>query len=306
MPTFTNNQKYLAQCIARNDLQAARRALLNVLAEDTSQKNAGFVSETIAALKEKPELPAAYEGILLGGYVSDGEISRYYCTGREKAAADTIIRMHAAAEKLGEMHIHYTNAALLYGPSGCGKTMFAKYVAHRMGLPMYFVNFASAVDSLLGGTAKNIGRVFRCAKEIPCVLLLDEIDCVALKREGHGQKGPDGELERTTISIMQNLDELPNSAVVIAATNRSDIIDPALMRRFTQKYEVAAPAAQEAGKIVDLFFSSIGQENPYPESAAEEMYRESGGTPAALMAKVVQSLAEQIAAEESACAQEKS
>lgn len=296
MPALSNSQKYLAQCIIRNDLQTARRALINVLAEDTSQKNAGFVSETMAALKKEAELPAAYEGILSGGYVSDEEISRYYCTDCEKAAADTIIRMHAAAEKLGEIHIHYTNAALLYGPSGCGKTMFAKYVAHRMGLPMYYVNFASAVDSLLGGTAKNIGRVFRCAKEIPCVLLLDEIDCVALKREGHGQKGPDGELERTTISIMQNLDELPNSAVVIAATNRPDIIDPALMRRFSQRHKVQMPTDKEAVKMVELFFSSIGKENPYSDEEIRHLYYEAG-SPAMLMVGIVQGLAEQIAKE---------
>jgi len=305
MPALSNSQKYLAQCIVRNDLQAAKRALARVLTEDASQKNAGFVSETMAALKKMPELPAAYEGILTGGYVSDEEISRYYCPDREKAAADTIIRMHAAAEKLSEMHIHYSNATLLYGPSGCGKTMFAKYVAHRMGLPMYYVNFASAVDSLLGGTAKNIGRVFRCAGEIPCVLLLDEIDCVALKREDCGQKGPDGELERTTISVMQNLDELPNSVVLIAATNRPGIIDPALMRRFTQKHEVLMPANREAVKMADLFFSSIGQENPYPDAEIIELYHKAGN-PAGLMTSIIQQLAERIAEEKPECAQKNS
>ncbi len=205
--------------------------------------------------------------------------------------------MSRAAEKLEELQIHYTNATLLYGPSGCGKTMFAKYLAYTMGRPLYYVNFASTVDSLMGQTAKNITKVFQAAASVPCVLFLDEIDCVALTRDAHGQKGPDGELERTTISLMQCLDTLPNRVVLLAATNRPDIIDPALMRRFSQRHKVQMPTDEEAVKMVELFFSSIGQENPHSDEEIRNLYREAL-TPAMLMVGIVQRLAEQIAQEE--------
>ena len=149
----------------------------------------------------------------------------------------------------------------------------------------------------MGQTAKNITKVFQAAASVPCVLFLDEIDCVALTRDAHGQKGPDGELERTTISLMQCLDTLPNRVVLLAATNRPDIIDPALMRRFSQRHKVQMPTDEEAVKMVELFFSSIGQENPHSDEEIRNLYREAL-TPAMLMVGIVQRLAEQIAQEE--------
>ena len=297
MSSLTKNQQFLIRYVIGNDMQRARQMVDGVLAEDTTQKDAAFVSEMKERLARAQEMPLAYKGYLTGGYVSDEEMQRYFCSDREKAVAETIIRMSRAAEKLEELQIHYTNATLLYGPSGCGKTMFAKYLAYTMGRPLYYVNFASTVDSLMGQTAKNITKVFQAAASVPCVLFLDEIDCVALTRDAHGQKGPDGELERTTISLMQCLDTLPNRVVLLAATNRPDIIDPALMRRFSQRHKIQMPTDEEAVKMVELFFSSIGQENPYSDEEIRNLYREAL-TPAMLMVGIVQRLAEQIAQEE--------
>lgn len=297
MSSLTKNQQFLIRYIVGNDLHRARQMVTGVLAEDTTQKDAAFVFEMKERLAREQEMPLAYKGYLNGGYVNSEEMRRYFCSDREKAVADTIIRMSKAAEKLEELQIHYANATLLYGPSGCGKTMFAKYIAYTMGRPLYYVNFASTVDSLMGATAKNITKVFQAAASAPCVLFLDEIDCVALTRDAHGQKGPDGELERTTISLMQSLDTLPNRVVLLAATNRPDIIDPALMRRFSQKHEMQMPTDAEAVKMVELFFSSIRKENPYSDEEIQKLYHEAW-TPANLMVGIVQRLAEQIAKEE--------
>ena len=295
--TLSERQKDLITMMVNERYANARSYLPHILAEDKSKKNEAFVAKYLKILEQKPALPAAYQNVLQGGYPDEEEMKRYYLSEREKAVADTIRRMYRAADKLDKMRIHYVNSTLLYGPSGSGKTMFAKYIAYIMDLPLYYINFSTAVDSLLGGTAKNIGKAFQCAKERACVLFLDEIDCVAMTRKGSGREGADGELERTTISLMQNLDTLPNNVILLAATNRPDVIDPALMRRFSQKNEVQMLSEDEAVRMVQMFFASIGQEVPYTAEEIKAKYRGSG-SPADLMVRIVQDLAEKLAGEE--------
>lgn len=295
--TLSERQKDLISMLVNERYTNARSYLPHILAEDKSKKNEAFVAKYLKILEQKPALPAAYQNVLQGGYPDEEEMKRYYLSEREKAVADTIRRMYRAADKLDKMRIHYVNSTLLYGPSGSGKTMFAKYIAYIMDLPLYYINFSTAVDSLLGGTAKNIGKAFQCAKERACVLFLDEIDCVAMTRKGSGREGADGELERTTISLMQNLDALPNNVILLAATNRPDVIDPALMRRFSQKHEVQMLSEKEAEQMVERFFSSIGQEMLYTAEEIKARYRETG-SPADLMVRIVQDLAGKLAGEE--------
>lgn len=295
--TLSERQKNLISMLVNERYSEARSYLPYILAEDKSKKDEAFVSKYLQLLEQKPALPAAYQGVLQGGYPDEEEMKRYYLSDREKAVADMIRRMYRAADRLDKMQIHYVNSTLLYGPSGCGKTMFAKYIAYIMGLPLYYINFSTAVDSLMGKTAKNIGKAFQCARERACVLFLDELDCVARTRKGSGREGADGELERTTISLMQNLDTLPNNVILLAATNRPDVIDPALMRRFSQKSEVQMLSEDEAVRMVQMFFASIGQEVPYTAEEIKAKYRGSG-SPADLMVRIVQDLAEKLAEEE--------
>ena len=294
--TLSERQKDLISMLANERYSDARSYLPHILTEDKSKKNEAFVAKYLKILEQKPALPAAYQGVLQGGYPDEEEMKRYYLSDREKTVADTIRRMSRAAEKLDKMHIHYVNSTLLYGPSGSGKTMFAKYIAYIMDLPLYYVNFSTAVDSFLGGTAKNIGKAFQCAKERACVLFLDEIDCVARTRKDSGREGADGELERTTISLMQNLDTLPNNVILLAATNRPDVIDPALMRRFSQKHEVQMLSEKEVEQMVERFFASVEQEVPYTQKEIAEKYQQAG-SPADLMVRIVQELAERLTEE---------
>ena len=295
--TLSERQKDLISMLVNERYTNARSYLPHILAEDTSKKNEALVAKYLKILEQKPALPAAYQNVLQGGYPDEEEMKRYYLSEREKAVADTIRRMYRAADKLDKMRIHYVNSTLLYGPSGSGKTMFAKYIAYIMDLPLYYINFSTAVDSLLGGTAKNIGKAFQCAKERACVLFLDEIDCVAMTRKGSGREGADGELERTTISLMQNLDALPNNVILLAATNRPDVIDPALMRRFAQKHEVQMLSEKEAEQMVERFFFFFLQEMLYTAEEIKARYRETG-SPADLMVRIVQDLAGKLAGEE--------
>ena len=86
--------------------------------------------------------------------------------------------------------------------------------------------------------------------------MLDEIDCIALKRDGQG--GSDGELARTTISLMQEMDQLTNEQIVIGATNRADRVDPAVKRRFFQKYEIWKFGYRERFAMATKFLDDVG------------------------------------------------
>ena len=169
--------------------------------------------------------------------VSSFREGRYYLGKKEEKIFREIEQTNRMSLRLLEMGIPYLNSTLLYGPPGTGKTMFGRYVAYKLRLPFAYVNFAYLIDSLLGDTSKNLHRVFDYCKGQKCVLMLDEIDCIGLKRSG-GSGGAGGELARTTITLMQELDMLANDQILIAATNREDRLDPALMRRFFQKAEI--------------------------------------------------------------------
>ena len=103
------------------------------------------------------------------------------------------------------------------------------------------------------------------------MLMLDEIDCIGLKRSGEGG-GVGGELARTTISLMQELDTLTNEQIVIAATNREDRLDPALKRRFYQREKVSFFEKQERIAMALKFLDDIGFD--YDKAEIEEYAEE--------------------------------
>ena len=117
----------------------------------------------------------------------------------------------------------------------------------------------------MGNTSKNIQRVFDFCKGQKCVLMLDEIDCIGLKRGLGGNGGSDGEISRTTISLMQALDDLTDGQIIIAATNRYDLLDPALSRRFQNHAEFQPFSAEERKKMIEKFLMDVDETLITPE-----------------------------------------
>jgi SpoVK/Ycf46/Vps4 family AAA+-type ATPase len=115
------------------------------------------------------------------------------------------------------------------GPPGVGKTLAAGWLANKLNLPLYTLDLASVMSSLLGKTGTNIKAVIDHAKSAPCVLLLDEFDAIAKRRDDDKDVG---ELKRLVNVLLQSIDEWPSSSVLIAATNHPDMLDPAVWRRF--------------------------------------------------------------------------
>ena len=143
---------------------------------------------------------------------------------------------------------------LLYGKPGCGKTSIANYICEQTGLPLVIARLDGIVSSLLGSTAKNIRKIFEYASSFPCILFLDEFDAIAKNRDDVHELG---ELKRVINSLLQNIDSMPSSCVLIAATNHQSLLDPAVWRRFTQKVEVSLPDEEEIMMLMSVFSESF-------------------------------------------------
>lgn len=143
-------------------------------------------------------------------------------------------------DELARVNAAMPSRLLAYGPPGTGKTKLARFIAAKLRLPLLTVRCDTLVSSLLGQTSRNLRRVFEYAQQRPCVLLLDEFDALATAR---GNDRDVGELQRVVIALLQNIDAITESTVVIAATNHDRLLDPAVWRRFSFRVPMPIPDA---------------------------------------------------------------
>ena len=264
---LSNCEQQMIKALAENDVREARKWALLVLDEDKTQKNKYFVNRYRSILTTEGagmiELPGNLKDILLCEDVTlSFKENRYYVTERQEKIAKEIFRMAKVSGKLMEMQIPYKNATLLYGPPGTGKTMFGKYIAYKMGLPFCYLNFSKVVDSYMGVTSRNISQAFTYASTNPCVFMLDEVDTIRCNRADGDRSGASKEIGRVTITLMQEFDRLANDVVVIAATNRMDILDEAFVSRCPQKYEMPPFTPEESKVMVRKFLADISIDIP--------------------------------------------
>lgn len=260
---ISKNLQSIIRALADNRARDARALAIEVLEQDNSSGNLWLREHCLPRLKEinegPLELPIKYKGFLTAEEPANTfRESRYFLSAREENLLRHIERMREIGGTLAAMDLHYPNASIMYGKSGTGKTMFGRYVAFKFDLPFVYVNFSGLVDSYLGSTAKNISKAFEYVRSEPCVFMLDEIDCISANRLGSGADGSSKEMNRTTITLMQEFDGITNGHVVLAATNRLDIIDGALLRRFSRKHEVKVFSAKEKRAMVCRLLEDVG------------------------------------------------
>jgi SpoVK/Ycf46/Vps4 family AAA+-type ATPase len=158
-------------------------------------------------------------------------------------------------EKWAAAGVATPNRLLLYGPPGTGKTSIARLIARRLGLPLLTTRSDALVSSLLGQTSRNIRQVFDYAESHPAVLLLDEFDALAKNRADAREIG---ELQRVVIALLQNIDALSSSTILVAATNHQNLLDPAVWRRFEHTIQLPLPSAAERAEIWRAKLGRIG------------------------------------------------
>lgn len=149
-----------------------------------------------------------------------------------------LIQERRQTERLASMGLSPTRSAIFVGPPGVGKTLTARWLASQLGVPLYVLDLTAVMSSLLGRSGTNLRAALDFAKRSPCVLLLDEIDAIAKRRSDDTDVG---ELKRLVTVILQEVDEWPATGLLLAATNHSELIDPALWRRFDLVITFRAP-----------------------------------------------------------------
>lgn len=142
---------------------------------------------------------------------------------------------------------------MLSGPPGTGKTLLAGHIAAQLKRPFFIARLDSLISSRLGETAKNIRQIFDFAPARGAVLLLDELDAIAKMRDDRQELG---ELKRVVNTVIQGLDSLDDQAVVIAATNHPQLLDPAIWRRFPYQCDVGLPTSDTRAELWKQFLYS--------------------------------------------------
>ncbi len=148
-------------------------------------------------------------------------------------------------KKFSELGARIPKGVLLVGPPGTGKTLFAKAVAGEAGVPFFSISGSDFVEMFVGVGASRVRDLFESAKKsMPCIVFIDEIDAVGRQR-GTGMGGGHDEREQTLNQLLVQMDgfESNDGIIVMAATNRADILDPALLRpgRFDRQIYVNTP-----------------------------------------------------------------
>jgi len=161
-----------------------------------------------------------------------------------------LVQEHLRSDALYAAGLAPTRTALFVGPPGVGKTLAARWVARALGLPLLVLDLSSVMSSFLGRTGGNLRRVFDHARTTPCVLLLDELDAVAKKRDDASEIG---ELKRLVTVLLQEIDAWPEGSLMLAATNHSELLDPAVWRRFEAVLEFDLPETSARASALRAF-----------------------------------------------------
>ncbi len=156
-------------------------------------------------------------------------LEQIFLSETNKSVVLEIIENYKNREVLRRHGLTNDSRLLLHGPPGTGKTLAAYVIAGELGIPVFHVYLDSLVSSYLGETGRNLKMIFDRASQEEGVLLLDEFDAIAKHRDDSQELG---ELKRVVTVLLQNIDDLNQDTVLIAATNHDHLLDPAVWRRF--------------------------------------------------------------------------
>ena len=174
----------------------------------------------------------------------------------EKEELEEIVDFLRAPKKYTQLGARIPKGVLLVGPPGTGKTLLAQAIAGEAGVPFFSISGSDFVEMFVGVGASRVRDLFEEAKKnAPCIIFIDEIDAVA-RRRGTGMGGGHDEREQTLNQMLVEMDGfgVNEGIIVMAATNRVDILDPAIMRpgRFDRKVVVGRPDVRGREEILGV------------------------------------------------------
>ena len=174
----------------------------------------------------------------------------------EKEEVQELIDFLKNPKKFTKMGARIPKGVLLVGPPGTGKTLLAKAVAGEAKVPFFYISGSDFVDLFVGVWASRVRDMFKQAKQTaPCLIFIDEIDAVGRER-GTGLGGGHDEREQTLNQLLSEMDGFTENEgiIIIAATNRPDVLDPALLRpgRFDRQVTVGKPDVREREEILNV------------------------------------------------------
>lgn len=171
---------------------------------------------------------------------------------------EEIIAERDRADELSRAGVGLTRTVMFTGPPGVGKTMAARWIANQIGVPLVSLDLATVTSSFFGDSGRNIRSVLDYAKSGQCVLLLDEFDAIAKRRDDDTDIG---ELKRIVNVILVELDRWPDTSLLVAATNHVQLLDRAVGRRFDRHVEFQLPTVIERRLIIQALSKGLNDED---------------------------------------------
>jgi transitional endoplasmic reticulum ATPase len=270
------------------NFSAAQKSTLEAIAQQAGSELAAATSAPIRALAEVAEQlrPVQEQIDLLGRRVQTlaNVQANWADVALAEAALDQILKLvdlFASGRKPAPKGI------LLYGPPGTGKTLIARKLARHAGCHFEAATIADLKAGLIGQTAPKVKEVFaRCRKNAPTLLFVDECESAFARRGGTDTDAFGAELVQTFLSEWDGFEENAGAVLVIGATNRRDILDDAIVSRFTASVEIGLPDAQARRAILGNELDKAGLDLEVPEALVTETSGMSGRDLHTLVASV--------------------
>lgn len=173
-----------------------------------------------------------------------------------KNSLEQVLLERKNTQQLLNEGLYPSKSIIFQGPPGVGKTMSARWLADRLELPLLILDLATVISSFLGKTGSNIRSVLDHASSFPCVLLLDEFDAIAKRRDDDRELG---ELKRLVTVLLQAIDDWPETSLLIAATNHGELLDPAIWRRFDLEVTFDIPDKEMIKEYIEAYWPELSE-----------------------------------------------